>query len=275
MRQQSRDSDSSASPPESVISIPECNKEFGLFIAELVPLLEKHEGALSNIQVFLEHAVLPLHNKRLAKIFQPEKYQGVQSIRDLFFLLAPHWSYIECSLLHSIVAASGCKAALEKVEEFLRSREQLAPVLNLQKADKHQQSSDRDITLSSSSGERRQSFSIINEQPQSPQREEVVEMKVEADTLALRDYDENTSLLCGVLRVPRYVMSFFSTGSGCISVKWLLSKELVSYVRNVRICSSDLLTLAQKHVTEIRVGSNYQITIPSVAYWQEDTIMVR
>ena len=157
----------------------------------------------------------------------------------------------------------------------------MAPVLILQK---HQQPSDRDTALPSSTGvlqeshqhagERRQSPSIVNEQPRSPLHEEVVEMKVGANVLTLRDYEENASLLCGVLKVPRYVMSFFSSGTGCISLKWLMSKELLPYVQNTRICDRDLLALARKHITEIRVGPYYQITIPSVAYWQEDTSVV-
>ena len=278
VQQQSHDSEESISPPESEISIPECNILFSLFITELIQLLEKHEGALSNILTFLEHLVLSLHNEFLVKIFQPEKFQGVQSIRDLFHLLAPHWGYIDCSLLHPIAKASGCKPALERVEEFLHNREQSASGLILEK---HQQSSDCDITLSSSgrvlqgscqhTEKRSQSPRVIKKQPQPPVHEEVVEMKVDANILTLRDYDENTSLLCGVLKLPRYVMSYFSTGSGCISLKWLMSKELVPYIQNTCIRSSDLIALAQKHITEIRVGSYYKITVPSVAYLQEDT----
>ena len=251
VRQQSHDSD------ESEISIPECNILFSLFITELIQLLEKHEGALSNILIFLEHLVLSLHNKCLVKIFPPEKFQGVQSIRDLFRLLAPNWGYIDCSLLHPIAKASGCKPALERVEEFLHNREQLAPGLILEKHTEKRSQSPRVIKK--------------QPQPQPPVHEEVVEMKVDANVLTLRDYEENTSLLCGVLKLSRYVMSYFSTGSGCISLKWLMSKELVPYIQNTRIRSSDLIALAQKRITEIRVGSYYKITVPSVAYWQEDT----
>ena len=280
VRQQSHDSDLSISPPESEISIPECNIQFSLFITELTPLLENHEGALSNILTFLEQLVLPLQNKCLAKIFQPDKFEGVQSIRALFRLLAPHWSYIDTSLLHPIVKASGCTTALEKVKEFLLNREQLAPVLVLQKADKHP---DQDITSEPSSGGvsqgsqqhtggRSRSPRVMT--PRSSVHEEV-EMKIETNAVTLKEYEENASLLCRILRLPRYVMSFFSSGTGSISLKWLMSKELVPYVQNTRICSIDLIALAQKRITEIRVGCHFKITIPSVAYLQEDTNMVR
>ena len=270
----------SSTPPESEISIPECNIQFSLFITELTPLLENHEGALCNILTFLEQLVLPLHSKCLAKIFQPEKFQGVQSIRDLFRLLAPHWGYIDCSLLHPIVKASGCKPALAKVEEFLHNRKQLSQVLIVQKAEKHQPSSECNTALSSSD---RESHHLSAGRSQSPRvtmqrssaHEEVVEMKVETNVVTLKDYEENASLLSNILGLPRYVMSFFSSGTGSISLKWLISKQLVPYVHNTRICTSDLIALAEKHVTEIKVGSVYQITIPSMAYWQEGTILVR
>ena len=282
VRQLSHDSDSSASPPESAISIPECNIQFSLFITELTPLLENHEGALSNILTFLEQLVLPLHNKCLAKIFQPEKFQGVQSIRALFRLLAPHWGYIDCSLLHPIVKASSCKPALAKVEEFLHNREQLSQALIIQKAEKHQPSSECNTAPSSSDRVSHDSHQISAGRSQSPRvtmqqasaHEEVVQMKVETNAMTLKDYEENVSLLSHILRLPRYVMSFFSSRTGSISLKWLMSKRLVPYVQNTRICTSDLIALAEKHVTEIKVGSVYQITIPSMAYWQEGTILV-
>ena len=278
-RQHFDDRNGHDSSPESVIPISECDEQFALFITQLVLVLEKQEGAVGNIQLFLETFALPRRNKQLARIIQSEKFQEAQSVQDLFRSLAPSWGFVDCSLLHPIVEATHCKPALQMVKEFLHYRKQVSPVVVLQ-----EQASDainaslpspNEVVNESLQGseQRKELATPLQAQPQM-QLHERVEMKVNTRKLSLNEYEEKADLFCGIYRFPRYIMRFFSTGTGCISIKWLIPKELVPYVKNIHISSSDLLVLAQERIAEIKVGSSYCITVPSLTYWQEDSYAV-
>ena len=297
-------SSGTTSPLAVEMSIPEFAEELALLITDLVELLDKHNGSLERMKTALENLVLPLSLKRLVRIVQSQRYEEARSVRELFKLLAPYWSCIDCNLLRVIVKASGCQPAIEKLEAFLQHRSAISPSLMLCNPTKPNSriSTEREISQDDTPNKTEVSRVIQTQPIQScvkhldapstgelqcnpngsqPCRREItmneevsveVKAKVDVNMLTLRDCDDKTSLLCGVLKLPRFVLSYLRTASGCLLLVWQMSANLVSYVQSIQLTDSDLQLLAKQRFSYIMVADSYHICIPSHSYWDTDEV---
>ena len=301
----SSNSSERASPSTVGITIPELAGELALLITDLVELLDKYDRALRRMKVALENLVLPLGLKKLVRIVRSQEYKEATSVQELFKLLAPYWSCIDCKLLHIIVRASGCQPAIEMLDKFLHHRSAVSPSLVLYTPAKTNpsKSSKGDISISDTLPDRKEEDRVIVDQPiESPAKHLVtpsmeesqctsipnqptkresdskressvkVEAKVDTDFLTLKDYDEKTSLLCGVLRLPRFALSYLRLATGCVLLTWQMSADLVEYVQSVQLTDSDLQLLAKHGFTNIKVADSYHIAIPCFAFWETDGV---
>ena len=294
----SSNSSERASPSTVGITIPELAGELALLITDLVELLDKYDRALRRMKVALENLVLPLGLKKLVRIVRSQEYKEATSVQELFKLLAPYWSCIDCKLLRIIVRASGCQPAMERLDKFLHHRSAVSPSLVLYTPAKTNPSklSKGDISKSDTLPERNEADRVIVDQPmQSPAKHLVtpsmeesqctsipnqptsdskkessvkVEAKVDTDFLTLKDYDEKTSLLCGVLRLPGFALSYLRLATGCVLLTWQMSADLVEYVQSVQLTDSDLQLLAKHGFTNIKIADSYHIAIPNCSSWE-------
>ena len=302
---QSSNSSGRTSPSTVGMSIPELASELALLITDLVELLNKFDGALGRMKVALENLVLPLGLKKLVRIVRSQEYKEATSVQELFKLLAPYWSCIDCKLLHTIVRASGCHPAMERLDKFLYHRSAVSPSLVLYSPNRanSSESSKGDILNSDTASERKEADRVIVNQPmQSPAKHLVtpsmeesqctsipnqptkresdskressvkVEAKVDTDFLTLKDYDEKTSLLCGVLKLPRFALNYLRLATGCVLLTWQMSADLVEYVQSVQLVDRDLQLLAKYGFTNIKVADSYHIFIPCLAFWETDGV---
>ena len=292
----SSNSSGRASPSTVGMSIPELAGELALLITDLVELLDKYDGALGRMKVALENLVLPLSLKKLVHIVRSQDYKEATSVQELFKLLAPYWNCIDCNLLRVIVRASGCQAAIERLDKFLHHRSAISPSLVLYsptRADSSE-SSKGDIKNDTSSDRNEADRVIVNQPIQSPAKSSMeesqctsipnqpteeksdlkkessvkVEAKVDTDFLTLKDYDEKTSLLCGVLRLPRFALSYLRLATGCVLLTWQMSVDLVQYVQSVQPTDSDLQLLAKHGFSYINIANSYHIAIPNSSSWE-------
>ena len=292
----SSNSSGRASPSTVGMSIPELAGELALLITDLVELLDKYDGALGRMKVALENLVLPLSLKKLVHIVRSQDYKEATSVQELFKLLAPYWNCIDCNLLRVIVRASGCQAAIERLDKFLHHRSAISPSLVLYsptRADSSE-SSKGDIKNDTSSDRNEADRVIVNQPIQSPAKSSMeesqctsipnqpteeksdlkkessvkVEAKVDTDFLTLKDYDEKTSLLCGVLRLPRFALSYLRLATGCVLLTWQMSVDLVQYVQSVQPTDSDLQLLAKHGFSYINIANSYHIAIPNSSFWE-------
>ena len=292
----SSNSSGRASPSTVGMSIPELAGELALLITDLVELLDKYDGALGRMKVALENLVLPLSLKKLVHIVRSQDYKEATSVQELFKLLAPYWSCIDCNLLRVIVRASGCQAAIERLDKFLHHRSAISPSLVLYSPTRanSSESSKGDIKNDTSSDRNEADRVIVNQPIQSPAKSSMeesqctsipnqpteeksdlkkessvkVEAKVDTDILTLKDYDEKTSLLCGVLRLPRFALSYLRLATGCVLLTWQMSVDLVQYVQSVQPTDSDLQLLAKHGFSNINIGNSYHIAIPNSSSWK-------
>ena len=251
------------------ISIPEFAAEFAWLIADLVDLLDKYDGALGRMKIALENLVLPQPpRKKLVYIVPSHKYKEATSVEELFKLLTPYWSCIDCKLLHFIVKASNCQQAMERLDKFLHHGDSISPSLVVYSPAK--------ANTSEPAKEKTSEFQCTSILSQPTKSETVlktgssveVEAKVDTDFLTLKDYDEKTSLLCGVLRLPRFALSYLRFTTGCVLLTWQMSADLVEYVQSVQLTNSDLQLLAKYGFTNIKIANSYQTTIPKSSFWK-------
>ncbi len=199
------------------------------------------------------------------KVFAPvvasPEYKEAKGVRDFFRILAPHWNWVECSLLHFVIEASTCKEAGKILQEFLQFRSSAAPLVVLQTSEAQAQQPQTSEAISSqplptSSGE-------------SPRDcEQAVVVKVNRETLTLKDYDEAASALSRAMSIPRYIQRFFCTGTGSIAIEWRIPAPLLPYLLRVRITNSSLKALAKLKVFQVTIGPIVHLNVASMAYWK-------
>ena len=249
------------SDAQSQVSIPQCNREFKVFLTNLIALLANHDGALVRMKASLSYINLPTQCGRLAKIIRIKRYQQAETVHDFFELLSPYWCYTECSLLQTIVRVSRCQSAIKEVNAFLLKRREVSKYLILQQADQPEHS-----YCSSTLLHHPHSVSPSNEAE--IESHTTIRIKVNARILTQRGYNAYAELVCMTLGLPGYSLQLTKTGSGSIIITWSVHDELVPYIQHIleQISDWELKLLASRGVTEISIGAHTTIVPPSI-YW--------
>ena len=95
-----------------------------------------------------------------------------------------------------------------------------------------------------------------------------ISAKVAQDRVTWAEYDRKTSLLCGVLRIPSFMLQYIGVEPGSVVIKWVTSDGLLPYILSNVMDDGDLQLLLQENIVSIQVGSEYTITVGSVEYWK-------
>ncbi len=264
-------------------------REWALLITALAELLD--EKALERMKTALEQLVLskpaknssarPRKSKKLEKcapIVASCEYKEAKSVREFFKLLAPRWSWVECSLLEFVIKASRCKPAMEKFQEFLRIRKTAAstttvPVVKEDCSTIQTVSNGETLPQPESEAptERRgllplETSNAVGGNHGIP--EDIgIEEKLDKDALTLEEYDQHAGFLCGITATPRYLLEYIGARDGCIALQWRMSNQLLP-LHLARITDEDLKSLAKLKVLEIRIGAYLHLAVPTIAYWE-------
>ncbi len=242
---------SSGSLPDISASSLACKWAF--LIATLVEILSSHANALMKMKTAFQHRVrsrpVGMSEKRLGAKYNPivasRDYKNAKTVDAFFDVFAPYWNWKEYSLLHFLVTASGCKPALEKLQEFIESRRQAAPYVVLPISSTEQ-----------NSGDPRELQTVA------------VRMKVKRDSLTLEEYDEDASLLSRVVKIPRYELALDSIGSGCIAIRWRIASHFADDLQCTTVTNMLLQELAKQRVIQISIGPNFHLSVATINYWE-------
>lgn len=96
--------------------------------------------------------------------------------------------------------------------------------------------------------------------------------KVDQEQITWAEYDHKTSFLCGVLRLPRFILQYVGLETGCVAIKWITSDGLLSHILSNTLDDGDLQLLLHENIISVQVGSDYTITVGSRRYWRVSTI---
>ncbi len=268
LSRQSSGSDSDSDSNDSVDWVSSLESQWALLIATLVEILSNHEKALMKMKSALEQRVISKSvgksEQKLKRKFSPligsPDYKEAKAVDDFFRVLAPYWNWKEYGLLEFLLRASGCQAAIEKLQEFVASRQQAAPNIVLQLSHAEETMPGEAISSLPRSAE--------EPYPGDPHQKIVIVMKVNRDKLTLQDYDQDTSLLCRVVRISRHDLALLGTGTGCIAIRWMISPELAKGIQHMMVTDELLKELAQRNIVKISIGSNFHLSIATMDYWQ-------
>lgn len=96
----------------------------------------------------------------------------------------------------------------------------------------------------------------------------IAEVKGERNQLQLRDYSWWTALVAGVLRLPSLALSYFSSSSGCVAVRWEMDADLLPCILATRIPDHHFQLLTRQGIIQISIGSHLLISVPNLDYWR-------
>ena len=96
--------------------------------------------------------------------------------------------------------------------------------------------------------------------------------KFDEEQITWPEYDHKTAFLCGILRLPRFILQYTGVEPGCVAIKWITSDGLLSHILSNALDDGDLQLLLDEKIISVQVGSDYTITVGSQRYWRVSTI---
>ncbi len=285
----------SATLPAAPVSLSDFNCEFAKLVASLISILKKEDGALELMKDTLDNLVLPASSGGVIHVISSKEYQAAESVQSLFRMLSPYWrSFVDCKLLSTLVEASDCREAIEKLNAFLGKRNDSASGITLQglqdyilppahvhvalergshpltapAATMPVDSFQPPAYVALEAGSRLPAppvttVRVVSSQPRLP-----VHVKLEANVLTLRDYDRTASAVCRTLQTPRLSLNLCGIRRNCIIIQWEMSADLESYLRTIQLAASDVRALSEAGVTELTVGTFLHLSVPTMDYWE-------
>ena len=220
---------------------------------DVVNLLVQCPNALTQLKQCLASLVLPLGDGKVASLVYPGSYEAASTIHEFFRLMAPYWNCLSTSLLSLLLEASGCKAAAAKLAEFEEARASSGSlVLCTQKA---------------STGELRSVHSLPLEQLQSlhpavftesisaaEQNTSRITAEVCKPLLHVSCLEEVTTAICGFFKLPKAALVYAGCSGNPIALCWLVSQNLLPYMRSHMGGLSGEHLLAEQQITQIAFG---------------------
>ena len=109
---------------------------------------------------------------------------------------------------------------------------------------------------------------VMLSQPKAKNESLLITAKVAQDRVTWAEYDCKASLLCGLLRLPRFMLQYEGVEPGSVVVKWTTSEGLLPYILSNVMDDGDLQLLLQENIVSIQIGTEYTITVGSPKYWR-------
>ena len=235
-------------PPLSDVSLQFQNLE-----QAVVDLLVQYPNVLTLLKQCLASLVLPLGDGKVASLVDPGSYEAASTIPELFRLMAPHWNCLSTNLLSVLLEASGCKPAAAKLAEFEEARASSAPlVLCTQRASTSELSSVHNLPL-----EKLQSLhpAVFTESRAAAERNTVrITAEVCAPLLHVSCLEEVTTGICGFFKLPKAALVYAGCLENPLALCWLVSRDLLPYMRSHMGSLSGDRLLAEQQITQIAFG---------------------
>ena len=221
----------------------------------LVDLLVQCPDALTQLKQCLASLVLPLGDGKVAALVDPSSYEAASTIPEFFRLMAPHWNCLSTNLLSLLLEASGCKPAAAKLAEFEEARSSSGPLVH--------------FTPSTSRCELRSVHSFPLEQLQSlhpavftdrmaathaERNTARITAEVDKPLLHVSCLEELTIAICGFFQLPKAALVYTGCLQNPLSLCWLVSRDLLPYMRSHKGGTSGERLLAEQQITQIAFG---------------------
>ena len=240
-------------------------------MSDLTEILQSADHALKRMLVAFQHMAHYMKNKTYISIVHSKAYEAVDSVQELFRLLAPHLQPVDCSLLKALVEATGVEQAIQRLNEYLHMTSSCLlgnsskKVLTLQEIETWNRPQPPPQTQNGSKAlvPHDSTNDVITSQPTSVP----VTTVIAAEEMSWGTFRCIQSLLCGIFTVPQYALPYNDKKPGSVIVTCTTSLEMLSQIKSTLLDDGDMLLLLREKVVSIQVGKDYTIAVGNCDYW--------
>ena len=220
---------------------------------DVVDLLVQCPNAVTQLKQCLASLVLPLGDGKVASLVDPGSYETANTIPDFFRLMAPYWNCLSTHLLSLLLEVSGCKPAAAKLAEFEEARASSGSlVLCTQRASTDELSSVHSLPL-----EQLQSLHpVVFAENKPATQKNIVRITAEVCTplLHVSCLELVTTAVCGFFKLPKAALVYAGCSENPLALCWLVSRDLLPYMRSHKGGTSGERLLAEQQMTHIAFG---------------------
>ena len=251
--------------------------DFPQLLIDLVKMLEGKSGVLVKMQLILESMALSYGGK-LTLIVESVKYREAKTVAEFFRSMASYWNHISHYLLRSVVAASECTEAIQRLDKYLHSKD-LSAVVIPPLPSSHSSTSGSPATKSVDappsphSGTTAGVSHVPKRTGQNPSHTISISADIECSKLTTEEYDQVHYHISSLMRLPAVALRYDHHQEQCsIRLFWLISGELASYtqaaLRDTTTPQLGILRcLVNCNVKEVSIGSrSYMLPTHLVCY---------
>ena len=286
-------STNSTSSLPSLEEIPPIAIEYGEMKANLIDILEKDEGSLRRMMTVYESMVQVAGKKEYKALMRNTYYTTITSVQEFFRKVGKNWKPYDCSQLHSLVKATKCNAAIERLEKFesvSKQTEESSLVVKKQKLDGAVQSSIGSPALSPHAlGTPGSTVPPLETKESAPSlqavhtdnvvQEELYSLQITAKlaqkNLSVAAYDSTADVVGGVLGLPRFAQQPEAVEPGSVIIIWKTYRSLLSHIQSHMFDEWDFRLLLEEGVVSVQVGSEFVIAVGSHDYWSDVSIQAQ
>lgn len=210
--------------------------DFPQLLIDLVKILEEVPGVLEKMQFKLELMVLSCCGN-IIHIVESTQYKEAKTVRAFFRAMTPYFNQVSHYLLQSIVAASECSEAIQRLDKYLASKDPTAVVIPTPPSSDSSASESLamksvDAPPAPLSGLTAGASHIPAEAGMNPSGTISISADIECSKLTVEEYTLVHQYICSLLRLPAVALRYDHHQEQCsIRLFWLLSGELASYAQ--------------------------------------------
>ena len=251
--------------------------EFPQLLIDLVKILEEVPGALEKMQFKLELMVLS-YRGNIIHIVESTQYKEAKTVRAFFRAMTPYFNQVSHYLLRSVVVASECKEAIQRLDKYLDAKDLSAVVIPPPPSSDSLTSvspatKSVDAPPAPHSGLTAGSSQVPAKAGRNPSGTISISADIECSKLTVEEYDQVHHYISSLLRLPAVALRYDHHQEQCsIRLFWLISGELASYtqaaLRNITTPQLGILRcLVNCNVKEVFIGDrSYKLPTHLVCY---------
>ena len=210
--------------------------DFPQLLIDLVKMLEGKTGVLVKMQLILESMALSYGGK-LTLIVESVKYREAKTVSEFFRSMASYWNHISHYLLRSVVVASECTEAIQRLDKYLESRDPSAVVIPPPPSSDSSTSGSPamksvDVPPALYSGLTAGVSLVPTRTFQSPCGTISISADIECSKLTVEEYTLVHYHISSLMHLPAVALRYDHHQEQCsIRLFWLISGELASYTQ--------------------------------------------
>ena len=239
-----------------VSDLSEASLQFHNLEQAVVDQLVQCPNALSQLKQHLASLVLPLGDGKVAPLVKPACYEAAKTIPELFTMMAPYWNCLSTKLFSLLLKASGCQPAASKLAEFENARSSYGSlVLCTHRASRGELKSVHTSPLDQLQSLHRPVFAQLPECIDFCGHNTIrISVEIDKPVLHVSGCEEVTTALCGFFRLPYVALVFAGCSDSPLAICWLVSANLLPYMKSHAGGRSGERLLAEQKITRIAIG---------------------